>query len=136
MPALPGPAPPATDPPPPEDASLPPDAPAPATPLRGERLLGAVRFPLMDGPYLARVARGRLAAENLDGLVLEACAVKHVPADERHALTLRYLRPSALVPRAPPSPPRMEARARGRVSDERRRRFPRAPRRAGANTPP
>jgi hypothetical protein len=118
--------------PPPADAPPPSEAPTPAAPLRGERLLGAVRFPLMDGVYLARVARGRLAAESLDGLVLEACAVKHVPPEERDALTLRYLHPSALVPRALPSPPHVEIRPRGRASSERRRRFPRA----GPRRPP
>jgi hypothetical protein len=132
-----GPAPLSADAPPPADVPPPPWSSVPATPLRGERLLAAVRFPLMDGAYLARVARGRLAAESLDGLVLEACAVKHVPLDERDALVLRYLHPSALTPRAPLSPPRAEVRPRGRVSNERRRRFPRAaPRRAGAATPP
>ena len=99
----------------------PPDPPPPpttsTTPLRGEGLLGAVRFPLMDGAYLARAARGRLASESLDGLVLEACAVKHVPPEEQSALALRYLRRSALVPRALPPPAQPQVRIR---SHERR----------------
>ena len=108
--------------PPADTASLPPDPPTPPPPpppppLRGEALLGAVRFPQMDGAYLARVARGRLLAEALDGLVLEACAVKHVPPEERPALSLRYLRPPALTPRAPPPAPVQQVRIR---SHERR----------------
>ena len=112
----PAPRPPATAVSPPLDAPAACDAPIrasqPPAALRGESLLGAVRFPLMDGAYLARVARGRVAAESLDGLVLEACAVKHVPQEERPSLALRYLRPSSLAPRTGP-PPQPEVRARG-----------------------
>ena len=64
---------------------------------RGSGLLGKVRFPLMEGAYLADLLRE--AGGELTGLVREALGLQSVPRDEWDRQRLRHLDGKALVGR-------------------------------------
>jgi hypothetical protein len=71
--------------------------------LRGRGLLSRIRFPLMDGKFLALKMYDVFPESHLDwieGLISEASRVKLISASERAAVRFRLLGPKALVPRA------------------------------------
>ncbi len=70
--------------------------------LRGRGLLRKIRFPLMDGKYLALRVYDVFPEEHFDwieGLISEASRVKLISVSERSAIKFRLLGPKALVPR-------------------------------------
>lgn len=68
--------------------------------IRGERLLGRVRFPLMARSFLAERARYRLPdCPRLEEALREALAVKDAPTERRRASALSTLEPRTLTPR-------------------------------------
>ena len=68
--------------------------------VRGERLLRKIRFPFMDGKYLAAVAGGLLPTDvGLDGLLLDSYRLNTFPCHEWAQVKLRFLDASVLVQR-------------------------------------
>ena len=71
--------------------------------LRGRGLLSRIRFPLMDGKFLALNMFDVFPENHLDwieGLVSEATRIKLISAAERASVRFRLLGDKALVPRA------------------------------------
>ncbi len=67
--------------------------------MRGEGLLRKIRFPLMDGEYLATEAERLLPLDvGLHGLLLDAFKVKNA-VPKRRRVDLSFLDARALVPR-------------------------------------
>ncbi len=68
--------------------------------VRGEDLLRKIRFPFMEGLYLATVARGLLPEDfGLEGLVNDSCILKGVPRHLWAGVNVKFLDAKVLVPR-------------------------------------
>ena len=72
----------------------------PGAELRGEGLLRKIRFPYMDGLFLADGVRRMLPDDvGLDGLLLDACMLRGIPGTLWAGRELRFLDPAVLRPR-------------------------------------